>query len=94
MACGNALIVGIGGSGRQSLIRLAAHIVNCKFQTVEVIKSYGQMVFREDLKKSLRVAGEKKQQCVLYVSDNHIVKETFLEDLNNLLNVGEIPNIW
>ncbi|KAA6375894.1 MAG: hypothetical protein EZS28_028577, partial [Streblomastix strix] len=52
------------------------------------------MVFREDLKKSLRVAGEKKQQCVLYVSDNHIVKETFLEDLNNLLNVGEIPNIW
>ncbi|KAA6334822.1 MAG: putative dynein heavy chain, partial [Streblomastix strix] len=54
----------IARSGRQSLIRLAALIANCKLQTVEVIKSYGQMVFREDLKKSLRVAGEKKQQCV------------------------------
>ncbi|KAA6403093.1 MAG: putative dynein heavy chain [Streblomastix strix] len=62
MAHGNVLIVGFGGSGRQSLIRLAAHIANCKLQTVEVIKSYGQTEFREDLKKSLRVAGEKKQQ--------------------------------
>ncbi|KAA6376911.1 MAG: putative dynein heavy chain [Streblomastix strix] len=94
MARRNALIVGFGGSGRQSLIRLAAHIANCKFQTVEVIKSYGQTEFREDLKKSLRDAEEKKQQCVWYVSDNHIVKETFLEDINNLLNIGDIPNIW
>ncbi|KAA6358731.1 MAG: putative dynein heavy chain, partial [Streblomastix strix] len=94
MALENALIVGFGGSGRQSLIRLIAHIANCKFQRVEVNKSYRQMEFREDLKKQLRVAGEKKQQCFLYVSDNHIVKETFLEDINNLLNIGEIPNIW
>ncbi|KAA6335293.1 MAG: putative dynein heavy chain axonemal, partial [Streblomastix strix] len=50
--------------------------------------------FRENLKKSLRVAGEKKQQYVSYVSDNHIVQETFLVDINNLLNIGDIPNIW
>ncbi|KAA6394430.1 MAG: putative dynein heavy chain [Streblomastix strix] len=80
--------------GRQFLIRLAARIANCKLQTFEVIKNYGQMVFREDLKKSLSVAGEKKQQYVSYVSDNHIVQETFLVDINNLMNVGDIPNIW
>ncbi|KAA6327877.1 MAG: putative dynein heavy chain [Streblomastix strix] len=94
MPRGNALIVGLGGSGRQSLIRLAAHIDGCRFETVEVTKSYGQQEFREDLKKSLRIAGEKATQCVLYISDNHIVKESFLEDINNLLNIGEIPNIW
>ncbi|KAA6390530.1 MAG: putative dynein heavy chain [Streblomastix strix] len=94
MPRGNVLIVGLGGSGRQSLIRLAAHIGGCRFETVEVTKSYGQQEFREDLKKPLRVAGEKKQQCVLYISDNHIIKESFFEDLNNLLNVGDIPNIW
>jgi dynein heavy chain len=94
MPRGNALVVGLGGSGRQSLIRLAAHIASCKFQTVEVSKNYGQTEFREDVKKSLKIAGQKQTPCVLYISDNQIVKESFLEDINNLLNVGDIPNLW
>ncbi|KAA6371794.1 MAG: putative dynein heavy chain [Streblomastix strix] len=93
MPRGNALIVGLSGSGRQSLIRLAAHIGGCGFETVEVTKNYGQQEFREDLKKSLRIAGEKETQCVLYISDNNIIKESFFEDLNNLLNVGDNLNI-
>ncbi|KAA6364425.1 MAG: putative dynein heavy chain, partial [Streblomastix strix] len=94
MPRGNVPIVGLSGCGRQSLIRLAAQIGGCRFETVEVTKSYGQQEFREDLKKSLRMAGEKATQCVLYISDNHIIKESFFEDLNNSLNVGDIPNIW
>jgi dynein heavy chain len=27
-------------------------------------------------------------------SDTQIVKESFLEDLNNILNTGEVPNMW
>lgn len=27
-------------------------------------------------------------------SDTQIVKESFLEDLNNVLNTGEVPNMW
>ena len=27
-------------------------------------------------------------------SDTQIVKESFLEDINNLLNIGEVPNLW
>ena len=27
-------------------------------------------------------------------TDNQIVDELFLEDINNLLNSGEIPNFW
>ncbi|KAA6360046.1 MAG: putative dynein heavy chain, partial [Streblomastix strix] len=94
MPRGNVLIVGLSGSGRQSLIRLAAHICGYRFETVEVTKSYGQQEFREDLKKSLRMAGQKVTQWVLYINDNLIINESFFEDLNNLLNVGDIPNIW
>ena len=28
------------------------------------------------------------------MSDSQIVDERFLEDINNLLNIGEIPNVY
>lgn len=44
---GNMLLIGFGGSGRQSLTRLAAHI--CTYDTfqIEVSKNYRKLEFRE-----------------------------------------------
>ena len=38
--------------------------------------------------------GIKNERTVFLINDNQITNESFLEDVNNLLNSGEIPNLW
>lgn len=91
---GNMMLVGIGGSGRQSLSRIASYI--CEYNTfqIEVKKIYKMPEFREDLKVLYMNTGvENKETCFLF-NDNQIAEESFLEVINNILSSGEVSNLY
>ncbi len=91
---GNAMLVGVGGSGKQSLTRLACYIAEFACYQIELSKGYDYKDFRENMKDIMKQAGlDKKETCFL-MTDNQIIDERFLEDINNLLNSGDIPNLF
>jgi len=91
---GHVLLVGVGGSGRKSLARLAAYTADMACFSIELTRGYRHTDFREDLKRLCSKAGLDDQPTVFLFDETEIKYETFLEDVNNLLTSGEVPNLY
>ena len=90
---GNIMLIGVGGSGKQSLLKLGSSIYQMAFKQIEIVKGYGVNNFREFIKELMFETGVQGNAITFCMTDTQILTETFLEDLNNILNTGEIPNL-
>jgi dynein heavy chain len=90
---GHALLVGVGGSGKQSITKLAAFTASYSVFEITLNRGYGESDFRENLKSLLGLCASGKKMVFLF-TDAHVVQESFLELINNLLTTGSVPALY
>lgn len=91
---GHAMLVGVGGSGRNSCAKLAASISEFAIHQVEITRNYSFSDWREDLRKLLMNVGKEGKPTVFLFGDNQIQDESFVEDINMVLNTGDVANLY
>ena len=91
---GNAMLVGVGGSGKQSLSRLSAFISGYSTFQIKLSPTYGIADFKLDLLSLYTKVGLKSEQMVFLFTDQQIFQETVLVYFNNFLSSGIIPDLY
>ncbi|XP_078523750.1 dynein axonemal heavy chain 10 isoform X2 [Lissotriton helveticus] len=91
---GHALLIGVGGSGKQSLARLAAFAAGYEVFEIVLSRGYGENSFREDLKTLYLKLGIDNKKMIFLFTDAHVAEEGFLELINNMLTSGMVPALF
>jgi dynein heavy chain len=91
---GHALLVGVGGSGKQSLTKLASFICTYTVFQIQISSTYSINDFKEDLKIMHNKAGVKEEGVTFLLTDSQITNERFLIYVNDLLASGDVPDLF
>jgi dynein heavy chain len=90
---GNLLMVGVGGSGKQSLTRLATFVAGYDYANIVISKGFGVNQLFDAIRDQYMQSALKKPVTFVF-TDNEIKQEVFLEYINSFLSNGEIPGLF
>ncbi|KAM7121693.1 dynein axonemal heavy chain 11 [Molossus nigricans] len=91
---GCALLIGVGGSGKRSLARLAAYICGLEVFPTTLTEGFGIQELRVDLANLYIRAGARNMPTVFLLTDAQVLDESFLVLINDLLASGDIPDLF
>lgn len=93
----HALLVGVGGSGKQSLSRLAAFIKSTQVFNINLAGAeYSREKLLEDLRNIVRLSCIRPTpvQYIFMLNDNHILEEYFLVYINSFLASSWVDQMY
>lgn len=91
---GNALLVGVGGSGKQSLAKLSSYILGYDVVRIIVTTNYGMNDLKTDIQGMYLKAGVQGSQILFILTDGQITNDKFLVYINDILSSGWIPELF
>ncbi|XP_037943923.1 dynein beta chain, ciliary-like [Teleopsis dalmanni] len=91
---GNALLIGVGGSGKQTLARLASFISSLSVTQIQIKRGFCLQDMKDEIAALYMKIGLKSVASVFLMSDAQIPDESILTLINDLLASGEIPELF
>ena len=91
---GNAMLIGVGGSGKQSLSRLASFISGFEVRQLQVTGSFKVDDLLESFREMFKAAGVKGTPLLFLMTDTQVVDDRFLIYINAILASGWISGLF
>jgi|TARA_B110000091_G_scaffold203611_1_gene237290 dynein heavy chain len=93
MPKGSILLVGVGGSGKQSLTKLASYCAGQNFFQITISKTYNMNSLLDDIRVMYKACGSQGAKTTFIFTEAEIKDESFLEVINSILTTGEVANL-
>jgi dynein heavy chain len=91
---GHSLLVGVGGSGKQSLSKLSAFILELDVFRIQVSTNYTMADLKTDIQTVFTKAGAQGNPQLFILTDGQIIDDRFLMYINDILSTGYIPELF
>ena len=73
---------------------MASYLAKYETYQIQITKNYNSNAFKKNMKELFEIISVEKQPTTFIFSDNEIIDDGIIEDVNNILGLGEIPNLF